>query len=231
MRYLALATDYDGTLAWQGLVSPETIRALERVHASGRRLILVTGRELDDLLRVFPSVALFERVVAENGAVLYQPGNRDKKVLAEPPAERFIRAMRERHIEPLAIGEVIVATSRAHDGRVLEVIDALNLQLEVSYNKDSVMVLPIGVTKATGLAAALADMELSREAVVGIGDAENDVAFLGACAFGVAVANAIPALKERADWVTPGEAGAGVTELIDKLVATDLDTQRYTLAG
>ena len=38
MRYLALCTDYDGTLASDGRVLPETERALERLLASGRRL-------------------------------------------------------------------------------------------------------------------------------------------------------------------------------------------------
>ena len=69
MRYLALATDYDGTLAKDGRVDEPTLEALERFRDSGRRLILVTGRELDELLEVFPQVDLFERVVAENGAL------------------------------------------------------------------------------------------------------------------------------------------------------------------
>lgn len=231
MRYLALATDYDGTLAWQGMVSPETISSLERVRASGRRLILVTGRELDDLLRVFPGVDLFDRVVVENGAVLYRPSRGDKKVLADRPAERFISALREQHVEPLAVGDVIVATRREQDRRVVDVVQRLGLELQPIYNKDSLMVLPRGINKATGLAAALAEMELSPPSVVGIGDAENDVEFLAVCGFGVAVANAIPMLKERADLVTRAEAGAGVTELIDRLLATDLDAERYTLAG
>ena len=53
MRYLALACDYDGTLASAGKVSNETLSALERLKKSGRKLILVSGRELPDLLRRF----------------------------------------------------------------------------------------------------------------------------------------------------------------------------------
>jgi hydroxymethylpyrimidine pyrophosphatase-like HAD family hydrolase len=37
MRYFALATDYDGTLATDGVVSAGAIAALERVVASGRK--------------------------------------------------------------------------------------------------------------------------------------------------------------------------------------------------
>src|SRR5213593_191619 len=68
MRYHALACDYDGTIARDGEVRENTILALEEVRKSGRKLILVTGRELDDLIKVFPRIDLFDRVVAENGA-------------------------------------------------------------------------------------------------------------------------------------------------------------------
>jgi HAD superfamily hydrolase (TIGR01484 family) len=64
MRYIALACDYDGTLAHDGRVSAATIAALERVRASGRKLLLVTGRQLDDLGTVFDRLDLFDRVVA-----------------------------------------------------------------------------------------------------------------------------------------------------------------------
>ncbi len=71
MRYLALCTDYDGTLATEGVVFPETVAAVERLIASGRRAVLVTGRELDELKTVCPYLGLFEYVVAENGAAYF----------------------------------------------------------------------------------------------------------------------------------------------------------------
>ena len=49
MRFYCLATDYDGTIAHDGVVAATTIAALERLKASGRRLVLVTGRELEVL--------------------------------------------------------------------------------------------------------------------------------------------------------------------------------------
>jgi hydroxymethylpyrimidine pyrophosphatase-like HAD family hydrolase len=73
MRYMCLVTDYDGTLASDSRVSPETISALDRLHRSGRKLVLATGRLLPELLDIFPDAKLFDRVVAENGAVLYWP--------------------------------------------------------------------------------------------------------------------------------------------------------------
>lgn len=222
MRYLALACDYDGTLASHGRVSKETLAALERLLASGRKLILVTGRELKDLLSIFPDVSLFERVVAENGALLYTPATREERPLSDPPPEEFVDALRKRRIEPLSVGRVIVATWHPNETVVLELIRDLWLELQVIFNKGAVMVLPTGVNKATGLVAALGELNLSPHNVVGVGDAENDHAFLNLCECSVAVANALPMVKKGADLVTDQDRGAGVVQLIDQLIAGDL---------
>jgi hydroxymethylpyrimidine pyrophosphatase-like HAD family hydrolase len=222
MRYQALATDYDGTLALRGRVDEPTLAALERLRATGRRLLLVTGRELEELLGIFPGVTLFEWVVAENGALLYRPASKETKLLGEPPPERFVQELRRRGVGPLSVGHSIVATWHPHETVVLEVIRDLGLELQVIFNKDAVMVLPAGVNKATGLRAALRELELSPHEVVGVGDAENDHAFLALCECAAAVANALPALKERADVVTRRDHGAGVIELIEDLLDNDL---------
>jgi len=222
MRYLALCCDYDGTLATHGKVLPETVEALERLIASGRRLVMVTGRELADLQSVCDRLDLFEYVVAENGALLYHPATREQEMLAPPPPDEFVDALRTRGVQPISRGRVIVATWEPHEAEVLETIHSLGLELQVIFNKGAVMVLPAGVNKATGLACALERMGLSPHNTVGIGDAENDHALLRACEFSAAVANALPKLKETADLVTTRDHGAGVAELIDALLEDDL---------
>src|SRR5690606_35731228 len=127
--------------------------------------------QLDDLRNVCPKLELFDCVVAENGAVLHRPAAREEKVLAGRPPQRFIDALRERGVEPLSVGRVIVATWEPHHTTVLETIRELGLELQVIFNKGAVMVLPAGVNKATGLAAALDALGLSPHNAVGIGDA------------------------------------------------------------
>ena len=222
MRFFALATDYDGTLATHGTVYEPTLAALERLRASGRKLLMVTGRELDDLQTVFDRFDLFDMVVAENGALLYAPATKQEKVLAEPPPPKFGEVLAARGVERISFGRVIVATWEPHEKTVLEVIHDLGLELQVIFNKGAVMILPSGVNKATGLRAALDEMGLSVHNTVGIGDAENDHAFLSACECGVAVANALPSLKERSDFVTKGDHGASVVEIIDLMLENDL---------
>jgi HAD superfamily hydrolase (TIGR01484 family) len=222
MRYQALAADYDGTIAHHGAVDEPTLTALRRLRESGRKLVLVTGRELPELLGVFPEIAVFDRVVAENGALLYWPDTREELVLAEPPPPEFVEALRARGVGPISVGRSIVATWEPHQDTCLETIRELGLELQVIFNKGAVMILPSGVNKATGLTAALAELRLSPHNVVGVGDAENDHAFLSVCECAVAVSNALDALKDRADWVTPGHHGAGVAALVEALIDEDL---------
>lgn len=222
MHYLALATDYDGTLAHHDRVDPSTLEALERLRALGRTTILVTGRELEDLIRVFPRLDLFDRVVAENGALLYRPADRSEAVLGQRPPESFLEALRGRGVSPLSVGRVIVATWEPHGAAVLDTIRQSGLDLQAIFNKRAVMVLPNGVNKASGLAAALGELKLAPANVVAVGDAENDHVFLSLCGLGVAVSNAIESLKERADLVTQRDHGAGVVEVIDRLISDDL---------
>jgi len=223
MRYHALACDYDGTIAWDGVVSEHTVTALEDVKKSGRKLILVTGRELDDLMQVFPRVDLFDRIVAENGALLYRPASREERKLSEPPPQEFVQEMIRRGAERVSVGRVIVATWRPHEKTAVEVIRDLGLELQIIFNKGAVMILPSGINKATGMNAALRELGLSAHNVVGVGDAENDHAFLSACECSVAVNNALDTLKARVDWVTQGGHGDGVIELSEALIATDLE--------
>ncbi len=222
MHYLALAVDYDGTIAHDGHVDAQTVAALRRLRAGARRLVLVTGRELPDLRAVLPEMDLFDLMVVENGALLFDPASGEETALAEPPPERFVARLREMGVSPLSVGTSIVATWEPNETVVLAAIRDLGLDLQITFNKGAVMVLPGGVNKASGLAAALARLELSALNCVGVGDAENDLPFLEACGLGVAVANALPSVKERVALVTEGVRGAGVAELVDRILASDL---------
>jgi hydroxymethylpyrimidine pyrophosphatase-like HAD family hydrolase len=226
MRYHLLATDYDGTLATDGKVPAETVAALMDVLATGRRLVLVTGRELDDLATVYPDLSIFERVVAENGALLYRPATKERRRLSAPPPPALVAALRQRGVAPLSVGEVIVATREPHEATVLEAIRDLGLELQVIFNKGAVMILPAGVNKATGLRAALEELKISPHNVVGVGDAENDHSFLNLCERSVAVAGALPAIRDTADIVLRSDAGAGVRELAAEIIASDLKATR-----
>jgi len=224
MDVLILATDYDGTLAEDGIVSSAAIEAIEALKLSGRSAVLVTGRELPQLLEIFDRADLFDWIVAENGSLIYRPANGQKRVLAEPPPQELIQELERRGVGPISVGEAIVATWRPHESTVIEVIRELNLDRQIVFNKDAVMILPTGLDKATGMDAALREMKQSWNSVVGIGDAENDLAFLSRCQYSVAVSNALDSLKLEVDFTTKAARSQGVIELIEEILQDDLSS-------
>ncbi|HYC35873.1 MAG TPA: HAD family hydrolase [Usitatibacter sp.] len=221
MRYTAIALDYDGTIAKDGVVPPHVLDGLRRLRESGRKLILVTGRELEELLGIFPEIDVFHRVIAENGALLYRPKTGEKRELGEPPPESLVDALKASGI-PLAVGHTILATVRPHETVVLEAIAELGLEQQVIFNKGAVMVLPPGCNKASGLKHALAELGLSARNVVAAGDGENDHALLDMAEYSCATANAIATLKDAADRVTVRTHGDGVLEVIEGIIESDL---------
>jgi len=219
---LAVASDYDETLACEGRVDPQTWEALLRFKASGKKVILVTGRELDDLFSVCPDLSIFNAVVAENGAVLYLPSTRRLVCLAGSPPRSFIETLRQRGVQPLSVGHSIVATLRPQYEKLQSTINEMGIDLQIIFNRTSIMALPSETNKGTGLQSALQELGIPADRVVGIGDAENDEAFLGMCGLYTVVANALPPLKQAADLVSLQECGPGVVEIIEKILASQL---------
>lgn len=235
MYFLALAVDYDGTIARDGNVPAETVEALRLLKQSGRRLVLVTGRRLDELKTIFPALDLFDRVVVENGAVVYNPRDGDTHILAQAPPMAFAERLRERGVGPVATGHVIVSTWHPHERAVLGLIAEMGLELQIIFNKGAIMVLPSNVNKASGLLAALDELNISALNVVGAGDAENDHSFLSLCGCSAAVANALPVLKQEVDIVLSADHGIGIVELARRILDEDVGllarTQRGISAG
>jgi hydroxymethylpyrimidine pyrophosphatase-like HAD family hydrolase len=212
-RILALAVDYDGTLTERPRPDDATLDALRALRDAGRRVVLVTGRILAELRADFPDVdAHFDAIVGENGAVLAR-GSAPERALASAVPDGLERALHERGV-PLRRGRVLLACDALHGGIVNTEIARLGLELQLVRNRGALMVLPAGVTKGSGVLDALAELGLSAHGTVGIGDAENDHSLLDACELGVAVANAIPSLRERADIVLREADGSGIAAFL-----------------
>jgi hydroxymethylpyrimidine pyrophosphatase-like HAD family hydrolase len=223
MKWRAVATDYDGTSATHGKPDAVALDALRRFREAGGAAILVTGRELRDFASMGVDLKPFDAVVAENGGVVLFPESGEMKLLGAAPKPEFIEELHRRGVAPISVGACIVATWEPHEMAVMETIKNAHLELHIVFNKGAVMILPANVNKASGLAAALEALKIPPGETVGVGDAENDHAMLESCGLGVAVSNALPALKERADHVTEASHGAGVAELIDALLAGHFD--------
>lgn len=222
MRYVAVAAGFDGTLARDGRCDARCIETLRALAATGRKLILVTGRELRELLEIFPEVRLFDYVVAENGAVMHRPTTRESEILAQAPPEILLQELRRRHVTPLSVGSSIVRTVQANEAEVSAALRKLQLDFQLVTNPGALMMLPAGVNKASGVWAALRELGISRHNLLAIGDGENDLALFEFAEHAVAVQNADPLVKRVANRVTQASYCEGFLELARDLIATDL---------
>jgi HAD superfamily hydrolase (TIGR01484 family) len=221
MHFLALAVDYDGTIAENGSVPAQVCESLTALKNSGRKLLLITGREVQALKHNFPRLDLFDVVIAENGGLLYDPLTDLEELIADPASTELVGCLRGKGVSPLSVGRSVIATWHPFEDAVISAIRELGLELQMTFNKDAIMVLPPGVNKASGLRAALRRLGISELNVVGVGDAENDHSFLSICGCSAAVSNAIESIKASADLCLSRDHGLGVGELVDMLLEKD----------
>ncbi len=208
----AFATDLDGTLTHGDGVAPETLDALQDARASGIATILVTGRITDDLDDHFPGLRqAFDAVVTENGAVLETP---ETMTQLAPEVDHELEARARSLGIDLRAGRSVIECSAHHATACLDLISELGVDAQLLRNRDRLMILPAGVSKRSGLLSALHELGLSPHNVLAVGDAENDLALLDTAEIAVAVANAVPSVKDHADLVLDEEDGAGVVSLL-----------------
>jgi len=217
MRYRAIATDGDGTLLKDNHLEDDVAAALERYRAAGGRLFLITG-ELVEQLSEFPRLDLFDHVAAENGAVLFDPATGRRELLCEPCSGSLVDRLREAGAHDVKCGDVVITAKRGDEEIIRRVFSELKLDWQIINNRKDLLLLPRGVDKVTGLSKVLEQFDLDPTNVAAIGDAENDAVMLDHCGLGVAVADALPKLKERAKVVTRGGAGRGMIELVDAIL-------------
>ena len=216
MKLSVIALDYDGTIARHDGLDPSVRAAIATARTRGIVVLLVTGRILDDLRRVAGDLHFVDGVVAENGAVVHFPDSGHTSTLAPPVPEKFVAELQRRGI-PFGRGRSLVDADAGLAPRLLEVIRELELPLVLLFNAGRVMVLPQGVSKATGFHTALDTLRLSPRNAVAMGDAENDHELLRIAEVGVAVEWGSAALRSAADVVLAGQGPWAVAPYIVKL--------------
>jgi hydroxymethylpyrimidine pyrophosphatase-like HAD family hydrolase len=208
-----LAFDFDGTLAENEVVPPALQRALVKLHHMGCALFLVTGRRFEGIpLGVLSDI--FDGIVWENGAVICRTATNEVYLPFGYIPPSLVEALEEAGV-PLEHGLAIVATWTPHRGTVWKVLNTWGGDTAVVNNKGSLMILPAGAAKGSGLEKLLELCGYSTRNLASFGDAENDVSLLQTGEFGVAVGSAVSRLKEVADLVTTQPGPAGVLEALE----------------
>ena len=216
VKLSAIAVDFDGTIARGDVLDPAVPAVLAAARAKGLTILLVTGRTLDDLRQVAGHLPFIDAVIAENGAMIHFPGSGHASPLGPAVPEAFVNELPRRGVTFNA-GHSLVDCDAAEAPQLLETIRTLELPLVLHFNRGRVMVLPQGVTKGTGLRAALETLRISPRNTVAIGDAENDHELLRLAEVGLAVARGSPALCSAADAILPGGGPADVAAYLQGL--------------
>jgi len=217
MRFLAMALDYDGTIAQNDMLDSRVRESIAQLRAQNIIVLIVTGRILSELQRVAGDLHFVDAVVAENGAVIAFPGSGYSKVLGDPAPASLLEALRIAGIAFKA-GQSIVEADANDASRLLAILQRLELPLALLFNRRRVMVLPQAISKATGLREAFKILRLSPHNAVAMGDAENDHELLRSCELGVAVSWGSQSLKAAADDILPGEGPSSVADYMQTLV-------------
>jgi phosphoglycolate phosphatase (TIGR01487 family) len=216
-----IACDYDRTLTDEKLkVSKKAVQILKTAKMRKKvKIIIVSGRMLGFLIKMNEHFQVADALVAENGAVIFLPNVDTKLVLKERSGQRLRDAFKLLDI-PLEIGDVIVSTKRTYETTILKIINEAKLNVNIEYNRDSLMILPPGIDKGKGVLRALLLLGVPKGGLACIGDAENDVALFRIADVSVAVANAVNSLKKQADIICDSSHGEGVVEFVKSYVLT-----------
>lgn len=89
--------------------------------------------------------------------------------------------------------------------------DALSIYRSEPYFLE---LMPPGVDKAKSLEKLLARLGLTREECVCCGDGFNDISMIEYAGLGVAMANAQPSVRERADYITATNDEDGIVQVV-----------------
>ncbi|QDV68788.1 phosphoglycolate phosphatase [Rosistilla carotiformis] len=217
MRLRVIATDYDGTIAIDGVLDPRVREAIGNARRRGVLVVIVSGRILSELREVAGDLDFVDGVVAENGAVIALP-NGYTTLLGRSPDVALLSELTHRGID-FKVGRCVVEMDAEFADVAIELIRSLELPLAITFNRGRMMLLPAAVSKSSGLRELLNTLGVSIHNAIGIGDAENDHELLCTCEHGVAVQWGSARLREIADHVIEGDGPAAVGDYIDRISA------------
>jgi hydroxymethylpyrimidine pyrophosphatase-like HAD family hydrolase/CheY-like chemotaxis protein len=213
-----LACGLEGVLAEEdGRVAIATWEALRRAKNAGMSIVLVTSQTWESFSAEGHYAELCEAIVAEGGAVVYFPRRDTVALPFGRLAPRVLQSLDAAGV-PLQWGRSTVSTHVPHDKVILKVLQETGSGVTMEYNRGSMMVLPPGATKGTGLRYALRELGYSPRNVVACGDAENDQSLFEVAELAVAVSNALPHIQAQANVVLPQANGTGIETLVTSIL-------------
>ena len=202
----AIALDLEGTLDERDRLSKAAMVAVDEIRDGTLVAVLGTGRILTELDAASPGLSdRFDAAVAENGAVLALGD--EVPDLTEPVEEALSTELTNEDVT-LRRSRVLLAGDTVYSSRRRGRPSARPSIARSRSNRGALMIVPAGVSKATGLQAALNERGISAHNSLALGDAGDDLALLPCGRDRVAVANAVVspcATTPISSWRRPTE--------------------------
>ena len=152
-----------------------------------------------------------------DGEVLVGPGYRVQEgplpaVFMTDPAEMWTAPLNKVYIQhPELDDDALAQAARQAVGGLVDVVMA---------GPGVVEILPLGLSKATGLSLAARRLGLKAADTVAFGDMPNDIPMFGWAQHGVAMANAHDELKAVAHEITASNEHDGIAVVLEELLRT-----------
>ncbi|HLI15084.1 MAG TPA: HAD hydrolase family protein [Acidimicrobiales bacterium] len=233
------ALDLDGVLETTVLGFPATTHlgamALRALRAHGYRVVLATGRSLDEVVDRCVAWGL-PGGVGEYGGVVHDGRDASVRELLHPPERAALDALRETcDARPDVVIDAsyrrsVRAYRRGPGGRrvglepalVAHLVDAAGVRDEVVpvYGEEQTDFVARGCDKAVALRALLGagGVDAEPRLALAVGDSEADAGMLALASLALAPANAAPALAEAGAQVLRDPYQAGLAEAVRRLL-------------
>ena len=223
----ALFFDIDGTLvSFQTHEIPaSTIFALTQAKANGSRVYIATGRPPVIITNLGAIDHLIDGYITTNGALCYVG---DEMVTCQPiPMDDVMTCVddcRERGNSLIVVGckDVAVIDPKGDVDRIFrQMLAVKNLDkaspLDVVLRQDILQLTPFfpadydnGADKGKGILAMARHEGFDPSRTMAFGDGGNDTSMILQAGIGVAMGNAIDALRQQADYVTTSVDDDGI---------------------
>lgn len=151
------------------------------------------------------------------GEVLVGPGYQVQEgplpaLFVDDPAEMWAAPLNKVYIQHPALGDdALTKAARQAVGSLVDVVMA---------GPGVVEILPLGLSKATGLSLAARRLGLKAADTLAFGDMPNDIPMFGWAQHGVAMANAHDDLKAVAHEITASNEHDGIAVVLEELLRT-----------
>ena len=228
-----VAIDLDGTLLnEQKLISDENKQALAQAKQQGVKIVLCTGRPLAAMAHYLQELGLVDEgdySITFNGGLVQKndTGEIMEKKVMEVSLYNVLNKLLQ--FQPADISDitdefvlnkaVIAYDQEELDPKIKEIPAEFHEMYEIIKTRSMLLeFMPKGVTKAYGISLLAKDLGLKQEEIMAIGDEENDLPMIQYAGLGVAMENAVPFVKEAADFVTASNEENGVAKVIQKFV-------------